>query len=201
MLIASPARISASGFTRACTRTILLPSRSTASMPWNMRLRCRSSSWNALTIFMPCDVSRIARDDGGDGEVLALGDFPDPPDELAKRDCHDGAAAEADRRHQRILRDHHYDEPDQRQKVAAQAHRDDVHHLACGICALRDPRYQIAGREPLIGRDVHRQNVVEHALLHFRHEPIADARQRDFLVVGRNALDRENCHDRYRQPE
>ena len=93
--------------------TILLPMRRTASMPSCMRSRCRPSSWNALTMRMPWEVSRMA-------PMMVETEWYWLSMALRMRwlslrmaTRHERPADQADGRHDRVLR-HHHDRPGRR---------------------------------------------------------------------------------------
>ena len=134
--------------------------------------------------------------DGGEAVELVEHHLLHPPAQLADADDDARRDDQRQRRHQRVLRDHHPGEADQGQHVARQRGDEQVERAAR---RLRDEG--LAGDE--LGRmahvvegEAHRQHLVEDAALHVGDDIVGDARQHHRLAIGGEALERVDRHDR-----
>src|SRR4029077_20193436 len=96
---------------------------------------------------------------------LVLGDAVDAADHLAQYDeCRRGEP-ENDRRHNRILIDHHRYKEYQRKQIAAECRKKQIEYLACSIGAGRGARQELCrvavGKE----REVLTNDASEHLAL------------------------------------
>lgn len=126
-------------------------------------------------------------DNSGEGEILALRHVAYALGKLADGNGDEGSADKADGGHDRVLRHHDDNEPDQGKRITAEAHHYDVEHVARCAGVVGDPCDEVVRWVALEEGHVHLQNMVEHAPLHLGHEAVADASEQDLLGIGGDA--------------
>ena len=135
-------------------------------------------------------------DDFSGADELTLHDLARAPDERAHADHRDRQGDETNKGEEGVLNDHHRDEANERQKIAADRRDEDFENAAragrAGIQPVEEFRRMAIGEE---GNSLREQIVVE-ALLITRDDAVADASERDGLAISRKALDGGECDQR-----
>ena len=194
-----PPSVSISGPVRACRRLILLARCSRAAIASFMRLRIYGLRLKALMITAPCTVSWIVWISRVPSMNSAVAIWRTRRIRRVTPVIAIGATNEGDDRQERRLNDHHGEQREQGQEVAADAEHDHVEDVADGIGAAVHHHDQVARGLGGEVADAEFEEMVVNPPLVLRHDAVADAAHDHFLEVAGETLGERQSDDRQRQ--